>query len=267
MLFTLLSLENNISYNIQIARVFGLYSAVFISFLITEQTKSITANTLQNNKYFMLSRKEIEDKTTLDDNKQNEIEENLIACNVLERFPVTNSSLKSYYYLNEQLLLNILSTSNADQINEVLKKSSIKKKELMQIEKPERISKRQIVIQALKNNVKEKDNELRQLFIDWIDAIYSGSGYLSKQGLQITEDELSKYCSDKKIKIEVLKIAIKNSYKDITFAINNFEKNKKFNTRSNENKTKIISSNVTDLENFENIKNIIESGKEGIEVF
>ena len=55
MLFTLMSNDNNISYNTKIANIFGLNSAVVISVFLTEQDNATKNGKLVSNKYFKYS--------------------------------------------------------------------------------------------------------------------------------------------------------------------------------------------------------------------
>ena len=72
MIFELLSHRNNVSYNLKIASIFGVCSAIFLGLLIDNKNENL--DNLVEGKYFMLNRQYIYLSTGLDDLKQLENE-------------------------------------------------------------------------------------------------------------------------------------------------------------------------------------------------
>ena len=88
-------------------------------------------------------------------------------------------------------------------------------------------------IDYLKQGVTLDNQNLKQYIFDWIDAIYTNpKGFISEQGLNLAINELIDYSNNNiSIMIDILKIAIKNGYRDITWAIQNYNRNN--NTNNN----------------------------------
>ena len=88
MIFELLSRKNNMSYNLKIASIFGVCSAILLSVLL--EAKEENMNNLVDGKYFILTRQQIYDLTSMDDLKQMEVEDSLRECQLIEVKPVKN---------------------------------------------------------------------------------------------------------------------------------------------------------------------------------
>ena len=65
MLIDLLSTDNLANYNVKIAQVMGLHSAIYINELINISNKATQKNKLVSDKYFILDRKYITKRTNL----------------------------------------------------------------------------------------------------------------------------------------------------------------------------------------------------------
>lgn len=211
------------SYNLEIAKVFGVCASVFLScvndeFLFQERNKQLNANNT-----IALSRAEIYERTALDDDKQRDVELSLSECGVLSVKPLQNIPNKNYYVINYEQLTAILTATNpADIIGEA------KASQFTFQKRTEPISKRQTHIVDLKKKVKVKDPLLQSYFIDWIDAVYTNpKGFLSPKAVEIAQNELLTYTGDNIDKqVEIMKIAIKGGLRDLSWAIDNYVKSK-----------------------------------------
>ena len=108
----------NINYNINFAKLFGVYSAVYLNVLI-----NCYFSMKDENDYIKLSRDDIYNLSAIEEDKQLEVEQNLIEYNLIEISKLRNSSSKNYYKLNLELL-NKLFISDSKQIQKELDKSS-----------------------------------------------------------------------------------------------------------------------------------------------
>ena len=82
------------------------------------------------------------------------------------------------------------------------------------------------IIENLKENIITTNPELRQAYFDWIDAVYSKVGWMSKKAVEVGErlvDENSNHNLD--IALKIVEIATVNGYKDMTWAVDLFKKN------------------------------------------
>lgn len=217
------------SYNVDVAKIFGVCSSVFLSYVNTEKARQDRAKTTNGNDTVAISRADIYDNTGLEDSKQVDVEVALGECGVLTVKPLKNVPNKNYYILNMEQLEKILTATKPE---EVIQCESAKQF----IKKPrvEPMSKRQTLIMNLKKRLSVEDEVIKQYMCDWIDSVYANpKGFLSPSAVSIAEQELSAYSNSQDTKIDVLKIAIKGGLRDLTWAMNQYEKNKSKNEDSN----------------------------------
>lgn len=221
---------NSASYNVYVAKIFGVCSAAFLTCINDEFLRQKRANTLNANNTVAITRAEIYERTGLEDTKQVEVEEALTSCGVISTKPLKNVPNKNYYILNNEQLDKIV---NAVKPEDVIIES--KAKQFIKAPRVEPMSKRQTHIASLKKRLKHDDQIVLQYLCDWIDAVYTNpKGFLSPSGVDIALQELKAYAKDNQEKqIEILKIAIKGGLRDITWAIQNYEKQNNINTSNN----------------------------------
>ena len=153
----------NSSYNIDIAKLFGINSAILLTCLDMEYCYQKRNNKILDNDAISLSRAEIYERTALDDTQQSDVEFSLIECGVLSMKPVQNSSSKNYYIINFIQLEKILSSSNPADII-----SSEKADQFIRGRRKEPLSKRQTYINKLKTKIKVEDPIVQQYFVDYV---------------------------------------------------------------------------------------------------
>lgn len=200
-------LYNIVSYNLDIAKILGPVSAIYISFI----DRMYTENKAEK---LSISRSDIFEKTGIDQDKQLEVEKYLYSRGILEIQNLRNSTEKNYYSLNYERLESIL--QNPEKINEIYKLSTnnpFKKK-------VDKETKKEQTLKRLKNAVRIDDEVIRQYAYNWIDSIIEGGGYITTQSIKINIDELMKFSSTQDIAIKVLRIATKNCWRDLTWAMN-----------------------------------------------
>ena len=209
------------SYNLEVAKIFGVCTSVFLSCIENEFLYQERNKQLNENKTISLSRAEIYARTALDDDKQIDVELALKECGVLSVKPLQNIPNKNYYIINYEQLNNILTANNpADVIGEAKASQFTFKKRV------EPVSKRQTHISNLKKKINVKDPVLQNYFIDWVDAVYTNpKGFLSPKAVEIAQNELLTYTGDNQEKqISIMKIAIKGGLRDLSWAIEQYEK-------------------------------------------
>lgn len=249
MILELLSRKNNMNYNLKIASIFGVCSAIFLSMLIEIKEESL--NNLVEGKYFILTRQQIYDRTMLEDLKQLEIETNLKECKLIEVMPVRNNSEKFYYSIDEDLLLKFINTESHEAAKKLLTKSA-QKKQLISVPRTTTPSKRSGYINELKKSIQEDDVMLREDYCNWIDAVYaSPKGFLSVSGIKEMMSTLHEFSgNNKSIEKEILKIAIKNGSRNLDWAIETY-------------KSRPVNLTMTEMPKTADIKDNIESIKNG----
>lgn len=253
MIFELLSHRNNMSYNLKIASIFGVCSAIMLGLLIDAKQEAVIMDKLIDDKFFLLTRQQIYDLTGLDDLKQLEVEDALKECNLIEVTPVKNNSEKFYYSLDEDLLMKFLMAKSNEEAKKLLTKSA-QKKSLISIPRTAAPSKRSTYINGLKKSLKEDDIVVRENLCNWIDAVYANpKGFLSASSIEQCLKTLNEFTrGDKDKKIEIIQIAIKNGSRNLDWAMEEYQK-----------KHPVNKLNLTDYTSPEDLKNNIEKIKNG----
>ena len=215
MLFDLLSTDMYVSYNVKLAHILDLTSAVYISELININRKAIAKNKLKENGFFKIDRNYIETRTTLKKEDQKSIDNRLKTINIID---VGESS--DLLKLNIDVLTSI-----------VLGKQEIVS-EVVQPAKRGRPSKQEIVMKALKANIETTNIELKQAYEDWIDAVCAKQGWMTKVHVLEGQKVMDQYNKEKDLDLAlyILKIATLGGYRDMTWAINEYEKKSKNNS-------------------------------------
>ena len=178
MLIELLSTSNYVSYNIKLAQLLGLHSAIYLSELMNINDKAIRKKKTDNTS-FKLDRKYITSRTTLTLQEQLDIESNLIKIGILEK----PSDDKDVIILNINILTTLLMTDNEELIGDVksLKKSKTGKQ-----------TKAEAIKETLKENIVASNEELREAYSSWIDSVYAKQGWMSKKSVvcaqQVVDD-------------------------------------------------------------------------------
>ena len=215
MLIELLSTSNYVSYNIKLAELLGLHAAIYISELMNINDKAIRKNKLNDN-YFKLTREYITKRTTLDEKEQLEIEQNLLKLGILEKGE-NDDDLS----LNITTLTTLMMSTDEQLLDNVKKLTKLKTK-------APKATKAEKIKEELKTNVVTSNEELREAYYDWIDAVYAKQGWLSKKAVvcaQSQVDEFSKRNLD--VALKLIEIASINGYRDMEWAINKY--NSQFN--------------------------------------
>lgn len=238
MLIDLLSTSNYVSYNIKLAELLGLHSAIYISELMNINDKAIRKNKVDAN-YFKLQRDYIKSRTTLDEKEQISIEDNLIKIGVLER--------KS----EDELLLNIttlttIMMSPDESLIEDIKQLTKKPR------KSKRATKAEAIKENLKNSVRVENEELKEAYERWIDAVYTKDGWMTTDAVEEAQNVIDNVSNrDLDVALSILKIARINAYRDMNWAVSYYQKQNKVGykiknnpTPINENKPVKLSSEV-----------------------
>jgi len=210
MLIDLLSMSNYVHFNVKLAHIIGLNASIYLSQIMDINEKAIRKEKTDKN-FFTIDREYITKRTTISEKEQKEIENNLIKIGVLERSTENADTI----LLNITVLTSILMSPDEELIRDISSLSKPKQKR----------TKADAIKDSLKQNIVTTNLELRNAYISWIDAVYEKDGFMTKQAVvaaQARVDEFSNRNLD--IALKVLEIASINGYRDITWAINAYNK-------------------------------------------
>ena len=205
MLIDLLSMSNYVSYNVKLANILGLNTAIYISELLNIKDKAMHKNKVRG-EYFTVDRKYIQERTTLDEPTQLALEENLLSLGILEKTQGNDNDLS----LNVTALTSILMSQDETllkDISKIVKAKSSPKRTKSQV------------------NIVTTNEELREAYSEWIDSVYAKEGWMSKKAVvsaQAVVDEFSQHDLD--IALKVVDIAAINGYRDMSWAVNTYKK-------------------------------------------
>lgn len=217
MLINILATDNYNSYNIELARSIGLHEAIYLNEIINIQEKAYRKNKIVYS-YVELDREYIQSRTTFKVEEQKELQKALEICKLIK----VDENNKDRVLLESNNLINMLYDGNESILKSYAKEVKNTKKE----------SKAEIIRQQLKNNIKTDNVELKDAYCEWIDSVSMKFGYMAKKAVIEGQKVIDDYCNrdlDKALKI--ISIATINSYRDMTWAINDFKKDyaKSFN--------------------------------------
>ena len=212
MIIDLLSTDNYVSYNIQLAHLIGLEHAIYLSELIRVNAKAIRKSKLTNG-YITVDRDYIFNRTTLKPDRQQELDGDLAKLGILEIEFNNRCMLILHIEVITTLLLDDSEELKAD-ISKVVKKKANKK------------TKDEAIKDALKENIITDNQELRQAYYDWIDSVFAKQGWMSKKAVLTAQNEIDKFTNrNLDLALKLLEIASISGYRDITWAINSYNKN------------------------------------------
>ena len=212
MLFDLLATDMYSSYNVKLAKIIGLIPSIYVSELININRKAIEKNKLKDDQYFKINRDYIETRTTLTKNDQKEIDIKLKDINL-----ITIGESSDLLKVNMDTLTSL-----------ILGEQKIVS-EITQTVKKGRVSKQEMVLRALRSNIETTNPELKQAYEDWIDAVCAKNGWMTKNHVIEAQKVLDNYNKDKDLDLalEIIKIATLGGYREMSWAVENFEKNHK----------------------------------------
>lgn len=208
-------MSNYVHFNVKLAQILGLNSSIYLSQLMDINEKAIRKDKVNEN-FFTIDREYIAKRTTIGESEQKEIENNLIKLGVLERSKDNADTL----LLNITVLTSILMSPDEDLIKDISRISKAKKSK----------TKAEKIIENLKDNIITTNTELRQAYFDWIDAVYAKDGFMTKTAVISAQSNIDAFSGrNLDVALKVLEIAAVNGYRDITWAINNYNKDYKVN--------------------------------------
>lgn len=237
MLLDLLSSGTYNRYNIKIAHIIGLTTAVYLEELldinrkaydknkiekinVAEEVPFGTSDTRKTKLFFTVDRNYISKRTTITPASQIQLDEKLekvriiskITADGLEKISIDLEMLTTLLIEQDEKLLKDIST--------VVKRTNVDKKD----------AKQQCISNALKSSVLEllsEPEELKQLYFNYIDAVISSPNahYLTKPCLQTIISELLYFCNgNNEAHMEIVKYMLQRTYAVSSWGIQNYIK-------------------------------------------
>lgn len=218
MVLDLLSTDMYLQFNIKLAHRIGLHSAIYLGELLNINKKAIQKGKLVEDNYFKVDRTYIEQRTTLQKQEQRDLDKSLEELNIIHI-----GSNKEILNVDTDALTGLLLDDNSALVDKIIQ--PVKKK---------RLSKQEAISNALKNNIMTENTELKKAYEEWIDVVCAKQGWMSAASVREGQNEIDKYTNrDLDLALKIINIASMNGYRDMTWAINAFEKDYKKNYYKN----------------------------------
>ena len=85
------------------------------------------------------------------------------------------------------------------------------------------------MLENLKSNIVTSNDELREAYYSWIEGVYAKEGWMTKQAVISGQRALDAYNTtrDLDVALKIIEIAALNGYRDMTWAINTYNKDYK----------------------------------------
>lgn len=213
MLIELFATDNYGRYNVKIAEIFNLETAVYLDTVLNICEKAVRKGKISGG-FFVIDRDYIKRRTTLDETAQTNIEDALIRVGVLTRTePCTIA-------VDIPLLANIVGSDDEDIKAGVAKLANIKSRS-------KKKTKKDVFADIAKKEINTGDAELNSILEQWVDAIVAKQGWINKMTVTEGQSKLISFASPNLEKAkEVAKIATISAYRDMQWAIDRYkEKN------------------------------------------
>lgn len=216
MLLDLLRTDNYVSFNKRLAHIIGLEQSIYVNQIINIMGKAQKKNKVYKDGFIKLDRKYIFEQTTLTIEEQLKLDKSLVNIKLLEVDFDDNDLIK----VDTQLLADI--TSNEDvSINTDL--SSI----IQGNTKLDTRTKNLLRCDNLSRFIDTNNSELTHSLQDWIMALIENNKPVNKTTVTKFQDDLFNYTQGKlSDALELVKIATINAYKEFSWCIKIFEKEK-----------------------------------------
>jgi len=211
-----MSQYNTLQVNIKLANLLGLEVAVYWAELMNVYARVLNKkkeDLIENDGYFELDREYITKRTTLSLEKQLEIDSGLTKIEVLFQDENDPNSIK----LDIEKLCAILVDDSIDAIRDVQKRSKLRREDTARAKKA---SVRINLLAALK----ETDSDVLTAYHNWIDALLEAKKPITRQALDIYQNNLNDYTDNKQTKIKILEIATTNAYTEFAWSMKIYEK-------------------------------------------
>ena len=213
MLINLVSTGSYGSYNIQLANMLGLETAVYLNELLDINYKAIRKNVLSDC-FFTLDRDYIKNVTTLDSETQIAIDEKLMELGILKKKENSVDSIS----IDPMVLVALMQSEDDDLKKSIEKLAKIKTKK----------SKTESLSTNLKRFVNSGNNMIDDLLKQWVEEVVIKLGRFNKIGVLDGQEKVIKFAEGSIQKAaEVIKIATINGYKDMDWAINTYKEKHK----------------------------------------
>lgn len=238
MLLDLLSTDNYVSFNIEIAKTVGLHAAIYLSEVIRISEKANRKQCFTDDGFVLLDREYIEKRTTIKPKEQLDIDKVLLPLKIITKpKPDSNECL-----FNAEVLASLIMGKD-ESLDKGIKNIIIKNSK-------SQTSKRDYQRDMMKKFITVQNEELKEAYYKWIDGVYANpKGFLSGGAIETFMKVIDNFSDhDLDVALELLSIATVGGYRDATWAVERYKKLHPYQAvNSDREKVKEQAGNITTL--------------------
>lgn len=246
MLLDLVEQNKYNNFNIKLAHTIGLRSAIYCNELLNILGQVTKKNKFDDNGFFKLDRKYMFNRTTLSVEDQLNIDAALAKINLISKNPNDINSIK----LDVDLLCAIVANKDINIAEDLAKRTKIKTSTEV------KETKKQAIINALKDSIVCSNYELLTALRNWVDSMYETGKVLSKASVAAFQKTLNEYTKgDLDLALRLVQIATIRAYRDCAWAINVYEKDLSYKAEAAKNNilVRTIDDNIAKSEDLSSI--------------
>ena len=215
MLLDILCSDNYEMFNVKLAKVVGLQGAVYINVLLNIQQKATKKEKLEEG-YILLDRKYVKERTSIDEDVQRELDENLSKLRLIHRKD------------DDRLFIDVeaLSALTLEEDEGVIKDINEVATRVKKAVHNRGMTQRQRQAESLKGYLVCSNLELLNAYKGWVDGVYANpKGFLSKRAIEIFQRGVDDFAKgDLDLALKIVEIATVNGYRNVDWAIELFNK-------------------------------------------
>lgn len=212
--FNLISTSNYGEFNITLAHILGLHTAIYLNALLEIGEKAERKLTMDNGA-IVVNRDYIESRTTLPVEEQLEIDKKLAKLDVLKIGKDPNM-----LEIDVQMIMSMFIADKpvVDNLKKVVTKLSKTKKQL----------KEEGIIFNLQKKVTTTQEELKSAYYEWINSVVSRYGQMSPTAVEWGQQLVDNYANHNlDLALYIVKLAAVHGDKDMKWTIDRYEKDYK----------------------------------------
>jgi hypothetical protein len=232
-----LDLFDELRLNKRLIKLAGFEVAAYWAELQSILKQVVKKNTADEFGFFNLDRDYVERETTLTVTKQLKCEEKLLTMGVIAKDPENPNRIA--------IGVHAMIEAITDEDTKKLKKTSASAQKEAKAAK----------IAGIKINMKkalvETDPELRKAYELWIDGMIDAANCkFTRAVVQLFEQTVTTYTTDKAKRLKIIEIATTNSYKDATWAINRLSSTRPWTAATTKLPEQKICTGISDAVTF-----------------
>ena len=208
----LLSQDSHVLINVNIARIFGLSTAVYWGELLNVLGKVKDKKTHDENGFFKLDRKYIEKKTTLTLEEQLLCDHYLIQAEILHVAESDTDTIS----VDVEAMIALIAHGDVKKI-EALTKATKKNKQTKAQSRTAAIQKN------LKAGIKEPE-PFKTALINWLDALFANKKFITKAMVDTFVNTFKTYTADPSAQVKIVELAMQKTYTVAEWAIEIYQK-------------------------------------------